>query len=234
MATYNIIRTLSKLGLCSRKQALELVKAGRVRVDGEVVLDPGVKPGFRAKVTIDERPIPKKVKRLILLNKPAGYVTTRRDELGRSTVYELLRDVKDWIFPVGRLDRDSEGLLIFTNDAKFGNMLTDPEFGIERTYEVLIEGVLAQEEAQRILRGIDIGRGERARPVSLKILIRKSDSTLVEVILKEGKNREIRRLFESLGKPVKRLLRTKYGPFKLGDLKPGKWVEVKDIPRNMR
>jgi 23S rRNA pseudouridine2605 synthase len=228
---HNIIRTISKSGLCSRKQALELVMAGKVKINGKVTLDPGHNPRKTDHILVNEKPLPESRKRYILFNKPAGYVTTRKDELNRPTVYEFLKDISDWVFPVGRLDLDSEGLLIFTNDTKFGNILTDPRYKVNRTYEVQIAGDLKDEDIERILKkGIDIGAGEKARPTGLKILSKIDFSTWVEVCLEEGKNREIRRLFRALNRHVKRLIRTKYGPFKLGSIQPGKWVEINKIP----
>lgn len=244
---HNIIRTISKSGLCSRKQALELVMAEKVRVNGKTLLDPGYKPKKSDSILVNEKPLPtssfshgvtkcrglwprQKDKIYILFHKPAGYITTRKDELGRPTVYEFLKDIDAWVFPVGRLDRDSEGLLIFTNDTKFGNILTEPRYNIERTYEVSIKGSLTHEDIAKILSGIDIGRGEKTRPTAVKMLSRGDGSSLVEITLKEGKNREIRRLFERLGKPVIRLVRTRFGPFKLGSIKSGKWIEYKGIP----
>lgn len=227
---HNIIRTISKSGLCSRKQALELVMAGKVKINGKVVLDPGQKLRKTDQILIHEKPLPKVKKRYILFNKPAGYVTTRKDELGRPTVYEFLKDIDDWVFPVGRLDLDSEGLLIFTNDTKLGNILTEPRYKIERTYQVMITGQISQEDIINILKGVDIGHNEKSYPKGLKILSKNDDSTWVEISLKEGKNREIRRLFEALSRPVKRLIRTKYGPFSLGSIKPGKWIEINGIP----
>ena len=222
---HNIIRTISKSGLCSRKQALELVMAGKVKINENIVLDPGYKTRYPDQILVNEKPLPKTQKRYILFHKPAGYVTTRKDELGRPTVYEFLKDINDWVFPVGRLDLDSEGLLIFTNDTKLGNVLTEPRYKISRTYEVLITGHLTDNDIEKSLKGIDIGRGEKAQPTSLKIMTKNNNSTWVEVCLKEGKNREIRRLFEALDRPVKRLIRTKFGPFSLGAIKPGKWHE---------
>jgi len=227
---HNIIRTISKSGLCSRKQALELVMAGKVKINGRITLDPGHKTKKTDQILVNEKPIPKAKKRYILFHKPAGYVTTRKDELGRPTVYEFLKDIDDWVFPVGRLDRDSEGLLIFTNDTKFGNVLTDPRYKIDRTYEVLITGHLTDSDIDKVLKGMNIGRGEKTQPIILKILSKNDDSTWVRISLKEGKNREIRRLFEALNRPVKRLIRTKFGPFNLGSVKPGKWNEFREIP----
>ena len=204
--------------------------AGKVKINGKITLDPGHKIRKTDHILVNEKPLSKSQKRYILFHKPAGYVTTRKDELGRPTVYEFLKDIDDWVFPVGRLDLDSEGLLIFTNDTKLGNVLTDPRFKISRTYEVLITGHLTDNDIERILKGIDIGRGEKTQPTCLRILTKNDDSTWVEICLKEGKNREIRRLFEALNRPVKRLIRTKFGPFRIGAIKPGKWDEFIDIP----
>lgn len=203
---------------------------GKVRINGRRILDPGYKTRKSDRILINGKPIPRVKKRYILLHKPAGYVTTRKDELHRPTVYELLKEIDDWIFPVGRLDRDSEGLLIFTNDTKFGDILTDPRYKTERTYEVLITGHISQEEIADILKGVDIGRNEKSRPINVKILDKNDDSTWVEVTLREGRNREIRRLFEALNRPIKRLIRTKFGSFTLGSIKPGKWIESNKIP----
>ena len=208
--------------------------AGMVSMNGKTLLDPGYKPKSSDSILVNEKPLQasslSKDKIYILFHKPAGYVTTRKDELGRPTVYEFLKDIDSWVFPVGRLDRDSEGLLIFTNDTKFGNVLTEPRYNIERTYEVSIKGSLTHEDTTKILSGLDIGRGEKTKPTGVKTLSRGNDSSVVEITLKEGKNREIRRLFEGLGKPVIRLVRTRFGPFKLGSIKPGKWIEINEIP----
>ncbi|MDP3791856.1 MAG: pseudouridine synthase [Candidatus Omnitrophota bacterium] len=227
----NIIRTISKSGFCSRKQALGLVMAGKVKINGKTVTDPGRIIRNSDKILVNEKPISRAKKRYILLHKPAGYVTTRKDELNRPTVYEFLNDVDGWMFPVGRLDLDSEGLLIFTNDTKFGNLLTDPHYEISRTYEVQIMGQIMDSEIKDILKmGLDIGRGEKTQPTGLRILSKNDDFTWVEISLRGGKNREIRRLFGALNRPVKRLIRTRFGPFELGSLKPGKWLELKEAP----
>jgi 23S rRNA pseudouridine2605 synthase len=227
---HNLIRTISKSGLCSRKVALDLVMAGEVKIKGRTILDPGTKISDPVNILVNGKPLPKVKKKYILFHKPSGYVTTRKDELGRPTVYEFLKDIDDWIFPVGRLDRDSEGLLIFTNDTKFGNILTEPRYKIERTYEVLIDGLISHDEILSMLKGVDIGRGEIARPASVKVLDKKDGHNWIKISLQGGKNREIRRLFERFDKSVKRLIRTKFGPFSLGSIKPGKWIELKEIP----
>lgn len=225
--TYNIARVISKLGICSRKQAIELIKAGKVRLDGKIVLDPGVMAFLNSDILVNGEKAKKKEKLYILLNKPAGCVTTRSDERGRENVYKFLAGVDKWLFPVGRLDKDSEGLLIFTNDSDLGEKMTDPAFNVPRTYEVLISGRLSDGELACIRRGTDIGRGETSKPVSVKIKNTVPWGVSLEITLTEGKNREIRRLFAVYGKTVLKLKRTGFGPFKLGDLKPGEWRYLK-------
>jgi 23S rRNA pseudouridine2605 synthase len=208
--------------------------AGKVKINRKTVVDPGHIVRDSEHILVNEKPLPKMDKRYILLHKPAGYVTTRKDEFGRPTVYEFLKDIDDWVFPVGRLDLDSEGLLILTNDTKFGNIMTEPSNKISRTYEVLITGHIAEDEVKALLKnGLEIGRGEKTHPTSLKIVSKNDNSTWVKVSLEEGKNREIRRLFEALNRPVIRLIRTDFGPFKLGSIDPGKWFELKEIPQEI-
>ena len=222
----NLIRTLSKLGLCSRSQALVHVQAGRVTVNGERVTDPGRAVRPRDKIRLAGETAKPQAKRYFLFHKPAGCVTTRSDEKGRRTIYHFLGEIGGWVFPVGRLDLDSEGLLVLTNDTAFGNRLTDPSFKVPRTYEVWVKGLLSAEDQNKIAGGTDIGRGETSLPARFKILKAGLPLSHAEVTLTEGKNREVRRLFEALGKPVARLLRTRFGPFALGDLKPGTWKEI--------
>jgi len=227
--TQNISRVLSKQGVCSRKQAVELVLQKRIKINGKTITDPGYQITSKDKIFLDNAPIQKKIKRYIILNKPAGYVTTRNDELGRKTVYDLLGEINQWLFPVGRLDQESEGLLIFTNDTLLGNTLTDPNYKIPKTYEVLVKGIVTDEDLSNIRKGMDIGRGEKTLPAKAKILNYEHPHTLIHIIIKEGKNREIRRMFEHLGKEVVRLTRTQFGPLNLGNLPKGKWKEIKSI-----
>lgn len=204
---------------------------GKVEVNGRAVADPGMKIASSDKVLVNGQPLAAKRKRYILLNKPRGCVTTRKDERGRPTVYEYLKDVEGWVFPVGRLDRESEGLLIFTNDTKYGNRLTDPRYNVERTYLVRVSGEATAVDIRKMLSGINIGHGETARPLSVRIIAADNVSSLLEIILNEGKNREIRRMLDAIGVDVTMLKRTRYGPFRLGNLKPGKWAEVK-LPKS--
>ncbi len=226
-SSHNLIRTLSKLGLCSRSQALAYVQAGRVTVNGRCVKDPGYVVRVHDKIHLAGEAAKPQPKQYFLFHKPAGCVTTRRDEEGRKTIYDWLGSIGAWVFPVGRLDLDSEGLLILTNDTTFGHRLTEPSFQVPRTYEVWIQGRLTAEDQNKIRQGTNIGRGEISRPALLKIIQAGEPVSHVEMTLTEGKNREVRRLFDSVGKPVIRLLRTRFGPFALGDLEPGAWKEIK-------
>ena len=227
--TDNLVRTLSKRGICSRKQAVEWVQKGRVQINGQVVYEPGRKMGPKDQILIDGKRPSSSKKRVVLLHKPAGFITTRSDEKKRKTVYDLLPPSfrgREWIFPVGRLDQDSEGLLIFTNDTELGNWLTDPAGQIPRTYEVWIRGNLTLEDLNNIRAGMEIGRGEKTRGAHVRILKKDSHSMMLQMVLTEGKNREIRRIFEILRKPVTRLIRTQFGPFRLGSLKSGEFQEI--------
>ncbi len=225
-SSHNLIRTLSKLGLCSRTQALVHVQAGEVTINGRRVNDPGYRVRAGDKICLAGSAVRPKPKHYFLFHKPAGCVTTRSDEKGRKTIYDWLGDIGGWVFPVGRLDLDSEGLLILTNDTAFGHQLTDPSSRVPRTYEVWVNGPLTPEDQKKIRGGVDIGRGEMSQPARFKIIKTETSVSHAELTLTEGKNREVRRLFESLGKTVTRLLRTRFGPFALGNLKPGVWKEI--------
>ncbi|MDD2773845.1 MAG: pseudouridine synthase [Elusimicrobiales bacterium] len=232
-ASHNIVRVLSKLGICSRKQAVGYVQSGRVRLNGKIVRDPGAPARLTDNIVVAGKLPVKKEKIYIILNKPAGCVTTRSDELGRRTVYDYLGDMGQWLFPVGRLDLESEGLLLFTNDTELGNRLTDPRYKIPRTYNVTVDGVFSAGELDRIRRGgIAIGRGEITGPAVLSVIDEQPGSCTVRITLTEGKNRELRRMFEVFNKKVLRLLRTDFGGFKLGDIPPGQWRKCQ-IPASL-
>ncbi len=218
-----LARALPKLGLCSRSEAFNLVRSGRVKVNGRAITDPLNNLSSADRVTVDGKAIAKEERRYILFNKPAGCVTTSKDERSRKTVYDVLGDVGGRVFAVGRLDKETEGLLIFTNDTAFGDFLTDPSNKIPRTYIATVDGPLSETDMVKALHGVDIGRGERSRPVNARILKRGERKTIVEITLVEGKNREVRRLCEALGAPVTKLVRTSFGPFRLGDIPSGKW-----------
>ncbi len=223
---HNLARTLSKRGICSRKQAIEWIQAGKVRVNGQPVLDPGRKIKDHDKISVEGQNAAAKKKRYLLFHKPAGYVVTRKDEKGRQTIYDLLPQEDGWLFPVGRLDLESEGLLILTNDTAFGNQLTDPKYRVPRTYRVWIAGKLGPDALTKIRDGMEIGRGEKTQAAKVKVLEESDAETQFQITLHEGKNREIRRMFEVLGKEVKRLVRIRFGRFELGSIPAGKFREI--------
>ena len=222
----SLARALSKFGVCSRKQAERLIEAGRVRVAGAVVLWPARRIDPRRDVvTVDGRRVHDQQERIVIaLHKPVGCVTTRVDPGGRPTVYDLLGDVGRWVFPVGRLDRDSSGLLIFTNDHRLGERLTSPDAHIAKTYHVRVER-LPDAQALRALReGIGLPDGSVTRPARVRALgSSRGGSSWLEVVLTEGRNRQIRRMCASIGHDVLELVRVGIGRLALGDLAPGAW-----------
>jgi 23S rRNA pseudouridine2605 synthase len=214
-------RALSKLGWCSRTQAWDWIKAGLVRVDGRVVTDPltWVDLGRQHITRGGEAAVP--VAPLTLaLHKPRGIVTTRRDEHGRRTVYDLLSTDLPWLFPVGRLDADSEGLLILTNDSALAVRLTDPEHHVPKVYHVTIRGIPSAATLAKLRGGVDLTDGP-TRPAQVRIIETGSNHTVLVLVLTEGRNRQIRRMGAAVGHKIRRLVRVAIGGYSLGDLAPG-------------
>jgi 23S rRNA pseudouridine2605 synthase len=221
-----LVRALSKLGHASRSQAYELIRSGKVEVNGRVVTDPAftVAPGLTrievAGVEVDRAPW-----RCIAMNKPRNVITTRSDPQGRKTVYDLIPGLDGRLVPVGRLDLASTGLLLMTNDTSLADWLTDPATAMIRRYVVTVRGELSDTVAASLLKGID-DRGETLAAVSIDIFKRSRRETHLIVELTEGKNREIRRMLKAVGHEVTRLKRIAFGPIQLGDLAPGNWRDV--------
>jgi len=215
-------RALSKLGLASRREAQQLVRDGAVTVNGARVIDPlaAVSPE-RDIIAIAGRRAAARPWRTIAFHKPRGAVTTRRDPQGRPTVFDLLGREADGLIAVGRLDLATTGLLLLTTDTQLAESLTNPDNAVVRRYVVTVRGAVDDEACARLERGTD---GLRASSVMVKKRSRRETHLIVE--LTEGKNREIRRLFASIGHEVTRLLRVAYGPIELGTLPPGRWREV--------
>jgi 23S rRNA pseudouridine2605 synthase len=221
----SLARALSKFGVCSRAEAERWIIAGRVSVDGEIVRWPArrIDPR-RHQVRVDGRRVGDDTERLVLaLHKPAGYVTTRVEPGGRMTVYDLLADVGRWVFPVGRLDRDSSGLLIVTNDHRLGQRLTDPEHRVPKTYHVRVDGVMDAAALGALRSGVELGDGTRTRPARVRSLGSGRDGAWLEIVLTEGKNRQVRRMCAAVGHEVRELVRVRIGGLELGDLAPGRW-----------
>lgn len=222
----SLARALSKFGVCSRAEAARWIAAGRVAINGRVVVFPERRLDPRAdRVSVDGRRVSDATDRLVLaLHKPAGYITSRTDPAGRPTVYELLGDVARWVFPVGRLDRDSAGLLVMTNDHRLGERLTSPESHVPKTYHVRVAGVPAADALRALRQGVSLDDGQPTRPAHVRPLgTSKEGGTWLEVVLTEGKNRQVRRMCAAIGHDVLDLVRVAIGRLALGDLPSGRW-----------
>jgi 23S rRNA pseudouridine2605 synthase len=219
-------RALSKLGWGSRGQAWAWIRAGEVRVDGRVVTDPLTWVDLdRQQITRGGEGPPSAARVTLALHKPPGFVTTHSDERGRRTVYDLLPPGLPWVFPAGRLDADSEGLLILTGDAQLAVRLTDPVHHLPKRYHVTVNGEPAEEELRRLRDGIELEDGT-TRPAGVRMLERGGRRSVVEMELTEGRNRQIRRMWAALGRRVTRLVRVAIGGLELGDLPPGACREL--------
>lgn len=221
-----IAKVLARAGVCSRRDAERLIAEGRVAVDGVKLTTPAFKVTPGAKIAVDGKPVksPERA-RLWRYHKPKGLVTTHRDEKGRATVFEQLPNDMPRVISVGRLDYNSEGLLLLTNDGELARKLELPSSGWLRRYRVRVFGKLMQEDLDRLLRGVTID-GVEYKPVEAKMDRQQGGNAWATIALKEGKNREVRRLMESIGVKVNRLIRVTFGPFHLGQLKEGQVDEV--------
>ncbi|MBK7877261.1 MAG: rRNA pseudouridine synthase [Planctomycetes bacterium] len=226
---HELERLLSKAGFCSRAQARELVLAGRVRVNGVVIVDPEAWFDLvRDAVVVDGRaiaPARTEGRRYLALHKPRGCVTTRSDPDGRATVYDLVADCGAWVVPVGRLDLDTSGLLLFTNDTQFADRVTSPDSHVPKTYLVEAEPRLAQEALDALARGIELADGP-TRPAEVELLGHRGPRTRFLLTITEGRNRQVRRMVKAVGAKVERLERVSIGPLELGELERGRWREL--------
>ena len=221
-----LARALSKLGLTSRAQAREWIEAGRVTVNGRALTDPEsrVDPD-RDRIVVDGRPTTPAPRVYLMMHKPKGIVTTRSDEHGRRTVYDVLTTAAPgwtdaWLFPVGRLDRDSSGLLFLTNDTRWGARLASPDSGIPKTYHVRVRPPITAEDLDRLASGVVLADGP-AVPLAVWVVRDADRGTWIEVTLSEGRNRQIRRMCVRLGYRVETLVRIRIGGVALGELRPG-------------
>ena len=222
-----LARTLSKLGVCSRAEAARWIEAGRVAVGGRVVRDPEwpIEAGSGA-ITLDGTPVVAPGRRYIVLNKPRGLVTTAADERGRDTVYRCLEDPSlPWLSPVGRLDRASEGLLLFCNDPGWAARITDPATGPLKTYHVQVDAIPGVALPPALVGGAEVD-GEWLRAASARVLRTGTRNAWIEVVLDEGRNRHIRRLLAAFDLSVLRLVRVAIGELALGELGKGQWRDL--------
>ncbi|MGO1003751.1 pseudouridine synthase [Lysobacter sp. CA196] len=221
---HGLARVLSKQGLCSRSEAAKWIAAGRVAVDGRIVRDPEfpIVQG-RHRVAVDGTAIDAAPRLYLMLNKPRGLVTTAQDERGRDTVYRCFDGAGlPWLAPVGRLDKASEGLLLFCNDPQWAARITDPDFGPDKTYHVQIDTVPAPALLAALHEGV-IEEGERLRAKSASLLRAGEKNAWLEIVLDEGRNRQIRRLLAAFDIEVLRLVRVAIGPLMLGELGKREW-----------
>ena len=222
-----IAKFLARAGVCSRRDAERLIADGRVKLNGRVLDTPAVKVTAQDKVQVDGKPIAAaEPTRLWRYHKPAGLVTTHRDPAGRATVFENLPAALPRVVSVGRLDLNSEGLLLLTNDGELARRLELPANGWLRRYRARAFGRVTQEELDQLKGGITVD-GVRYGPIEAKLERGQGANAWITVAISEGKNREVRRVLDALGLKVNRLIRTSYGPFQLGTLAPG---EVDEIP----
>jgi 23S rRNA pseudouridine2605 synthase len=224
-------RVLSRLGLASRTAAREAIGAGRLRVNGRVVRDPDCWVELeRDAVELDGRRLKPARKIYLLFYKPKGVITSHGDPAGRKTIYaylEALGEEGKWVAPVGRLDKDTSGLLLLTNDTEFADFITSPESRVPKTYLVKASGMMSDDLVARLAAGVEMKRGDFSRPLRVRRVEDRGKYTWLEVVLTEGKNREVRRMIEAVGFKVLKLVRTKIGPLTLKGLEVGKWRALK-------
>ncbi len=226
MAEERLQKYMAECGIASRRKSEELIRAGKVMVNGEPAeigrkIDPN-----RDVVTVDGRKVRHEQKHVyLMLNKPRGFISTMSDEYDRRCVAELVADVGTRVYPVGRLDRDSEGLLLFTNDGKLANQLMHPSRHVPKTYRVTVRPEVTDDMITAMMTGMMLD-GKQTLPADVKVLVKEPDRTVLEVTICEGRNRQIRRMCEQLGLEVARLKRISEGPVKLGMLKLGTWREL--------
>lgn len=225
-------KLISEAGVASRRAAEQLILDGRVMVNGKAARELGTRADpANDDIRVDGRRLPKPERRYILMHKPRGYVSTRSDPEGRPTVIELLERarIRGYFYPVGRLDYDSDGLIILTNDGSFAERLMHPRYGLARAYEARVRGVPDRKALDRLRKGVPLD-GERTQPAGVTIVKvldgRSTPQAIVEVVLKEGRNRQVRRMFEAVGHPVLRLTRVRIGAVPIAGLEPG---EMRDL-----
>ncbi|MDR1292242.1 MAG: rRNA pseudouridine synthase [Clostridiales Family XIII bacterium] len=217
---------IARAGVCSRRKADELTLRGDVKINGKVIKTPGADIGDGDVVEVNGRavaPVRKSV--YILLNKPKGYITTVSDEFGRPTVMELTGDIEGRVFPVGRLDADTTGMLIMTNDGDFANAVAHPAGEMRKTYRARVNGAVSKERLARLRRGVNVD-GRMTAPADVTLVRQSAAGAVVDIAIHEGRNRQVRKMFDAVGNKVIDLQRTAIGDIRIGGLKPGHWRKL--------
>jgi len=224
-------RVLSKAGLGSRTEARSWIGAGRVRVNGRATQNPDQWIDLdRDHVLFDGKPLENAEKLYLLLYKPKGYITSYKDPDGRPTVYDLLEGLDTWVFPVGRLDLDSSGLLVMTNDSGFAELLTNPHYKVAKTYQVKCSTRVTNEQIDKLRAGVELDDGP-TRPAEVNRLRDSEKYSHLEIRITEGRNRQVRRMVEAIESKVLKLVRVAIGPVRIGTLEVGKWRELTNPER---
>jgi len=220
-------KRIAKSGVTSRRKAEELIVQGKVRVNQKIVTELGTKVTDKDKIEVNNIPITEEQKVYYLLYKPRGIITSAKDDKGRKTVLDYFTDIPERIYPVGRLDYDSSGILVLTNDGDFANLLMHPRHKINKVYVAKIKGIPEQKELQSLKKGIR-DQNELLKLKSYKVISKdtKQNTMVLQIVLQEGKNRHIRRMMEGLGYPVQKLKREQYGMLNLKGLQPGKYRKL--------
>ena len=226
MRDTRIQKVLSEAGVCSRRAAEAIIDEGRVKLNGRPVKLGDKMDTARDVLTVDGERIfipRKQEKYYYMLHKPRGYLTTTSDDRGRKTVMELMQGVPARVFPIGRLDKDSEGMLLFTNDGEFANLLMHPSHGVSKLYRVTVHPRAQEEQLIALSDGVVLDDGTTTQPAVVRVVVDEPERTVMEMTIREGKNRQIRRMCEAVGLEVVRLRRSAMGAVKLGMLAPGKY-----------
>lgn len=228
MALVRLQKMLADCGVASRRKSEELINSGSVKVNGKIAQIGDKVDPYKDKVFVNGKRVTAAAKpkhRYIMLHKPRGFITTMNDERGRRCVAELIKDIPERVYPVGRLDKDSEGMLLFTNDGEFANLITHPKKDIYKVYRVTVRPGITEEQIITFETGMMLD-GRKTAPAEVRVVTKQEGRTVLEIVLREGRNRQIRRMCEMLGLEVARLKRTAIGQVKLGMLKQGSWRDL--------
>jgi 23S rRNA pseudouridine2605 synthase len=221
-------KVIAQAGVASRRKAEQLIIEGKVKVNGKVIKELGTKVSHKDEVSVEGIPLDKEEHVYFVLYKPSGVISSVSDEKGRKVVTDYLYGVEERVYPVGRLDYETTGLLLLTNDGTLANKLMHPKFNVDKTYVAKIEGIPTKDDLLKLIRGIQLEDG-KTKPAKVKMLSndRRKNTSIIEITISEGRNRQVRRMFEAIGHPVKKLKREKYGMLTLQGMKPGDVKELK-------